>query len=182
MALPKTIILAIKRKNVLFIGCKDEDVRHTEVKESLMFMNDKFHPICGNWFWDDRHGSDLFCRKLGYDKAKKFDSRYDLPADGVSLGRCPQDAKHFDSCTHGVTSGEACTLFQIGCKDNVKHCIPGNRMGMNIECEGGDGRRSSCQGNHSSHFVFYSKNVRLSAREWAFILILTKVIFCKPCV
>ena len=68
----------------------------------------------------------------------------------------------------------------VGCKDNVKHCIPGKRMGMNIECEGGDGRRSSCQGNHSSHFVFYSKNVRLSAREWAFILILTKVIFCKP--
>ena len=136
-------------KSHSLIECKNEDVRYTRGKEALMFMNGKFHPICKRFFWDSRHGSDLFCKKLGYDGANYKKSNYDLTADGVSLGDCVQGAKHFNTCTKYADPNRSCPLFQIGgaCNDNKKYCIPGESQGMKIECAGGNGRRSMCEGN-----------------------------------
>ena len=121
----------------------------TAEKEALIFMNGKFHPICGRFFWDNRNGPDLFCKKLGYDQASNYGSRYSLPFEGVSLGSCSQNAIHFNSCQIYPDPDRSCPLYQIGgaCKDGVEYCNQGKQMGIKIECKGGPGKRSSCEGN-----------------------------------
>ena len=43
------------------------DVKLEEDGTPLVFWDSQWIPICGHYFWDNQHGAELFCRKMGFE-------------------------------------------------------------------------------------------------------------------
>ena len=93
-----------------------------------IFINEMWVPICGHYFWDNNHGAELFCQKLGY-KSGQPGAKSPLPSDGVKIGKCYY--------------GDIWPNCSGGCND---HSIGGNEL---CDCRSGamSGTKINCVGN-----------------------------------
>jgi len=101
-----------------------------------------WHPICGHYFWDNEHGANAFCKKLGYNQgvmtaeisipvigAASSNVVYDR--DSVVVGRCDEDDDIF-SCQafcNLYTIGGGCTIYSA-----IPWCHAGQNSGITLEC------------------------------------------------
>jgi hypothetical protein len=60
-----------------FPTCGNYDVMLTSYPrgEARIFMENRWHPLCGHYFWDNDNGATSFCNKLGYANGVRFDTR-----------------------------------------------------------------------------------------------------------
>lgn len=91
------------------MGCEDGDVRIADADalapevdlNPQVYFGNKWHPICGHYFWDNDNGAVAFCRKLGF--ASGYFPGGNSPGNGDEL---KEDAMPVGTCHHGE-------LFQI---------------------------------------------------------------------
>ena len=88
-----------------------------------MFWEVSWSPICGHWFWDNQHGAEAFCQKLGFNGGRfnKVDGAYD--EDAIEVGKCNSEER-IDSCTAGNN-------FYT----RTDWCKAGERMKITIACD-----------------------------------------------
>jgi len=105
-------------------------VRLVEEKFPEIFWNGIWTPICGDWFWNNDYGADLFCQKL--------DSKYvsgtvtmrqdiKLIRDGIRIGKCNINDSSLLSCTGG------CNDLETGNR-HCAVCGAGQLATINIKC------------------------------------------------
>ena len=106
-------------------------LNNDEVAE--IYQNEKWIPICGNWFWNNNNGATLFCQQLGYKfgivKQESITRQVPLPDDGFRIGECKAD-DIWSQCTGG------CNDYNIG-GNRCGDCRSGTMAGLKIECSNG---------------------------------------------
>ena len=111
----------------------DGDVQLRTDNTPLIFVEGKFRPICGHFFWDDKNGVNLFCRKLGYMTGKITAKRLQIDDDAVQIGKCISGAESFSQCGIG-----SCTPMEVGgTKQRHCRCRAGEKAGFRVTCSGG---------------------------------------------
>ena len=121
----------------------------------MIFVEGDFHPICGHFFWNDKNGANLFCKKLGYESADLNISGVTISTAAVMVGRCKAQDTDIAQCTGGL-----CNTMEIGGTCSTAKCLPGNN-GIKIACHGGLNRPQSCEedgnndGTPCENFFFF---------------------------
>ena len=112
----------------------DNDLRLRENKYPEILINDKWSPICGHHFWDNKYGATIFCQKLSseYTSGKVKNTGLPLVSDGVRIGQCNSQDKSFSSC-----SGGGCNDYpEVGGQCGGGNCSAGQAATIEIECFG----------------------------------------------
>ena len=108
------------------------DLRLRENKYPEILINDKWSPICGHYFWDNKYGATIFCQKLSseYISGKVKNTGLPLASDGVRIGLCNSQDKSFSLC-----SGGGCNDYpEVGGQCGGGNCSAGQRASIEIEC------------------------------------------------
>ena len=112
----------------------------------MIFWNGDWFRICSHHFWDNYHGANLFCRKLGYDSGKPIRQRirkaYRSKSVGFWVGKCQRNDR-WPYCTGRCNKrklGEFCKTGLFG----GPSCNDGKYDLFHINCYGGSGVISSC--------------------------------------
>merc|ERR1719336_889951 len=101
-----------------------------------LFYEKKWWPICGHYFWDNEHGAETFCKKLGYTGGKLEKHRKKLSVEALLIGVC-KPGQSLDKCTgncNNYLSDEKCS-----------NCASGQHVGIKAICTGGNGLATSCR-------------------------------------
>ena len=112
----------------------DNDLRLRENKYPEILINDKWSPICGHHFWDNKYGATIFCQKLSseYISGKVKNTGLPLASDGVRIGLCNSQDKSFSLC-----SGGGCNDYpEVGGQCGGGNCSAGQAATIEIECFG----------------------------------------------
>ena len=95
-----------------------------------MFINGRWSPICGHWFWDNNNGATLFCQKLDpkfvSGKVSRINKR--LGSDAVRVGKCRRNDQ-WPKCTWG------CNDLGKGNRGCAR-CGRGQNASIAIKCQG----------------------------------------------
>ena len=94
-----------------------------------VFLNGKWSPICGHWFWDNNHGADLFCQKLDPTfTSGTITKRRDKPleSDGIRIGKC-LGGDQWLGCSGGCND--------LGTGNGCAQCAAGQGASVEIHCE-----------------------------------------------
>ena len=134
--------------NELNLGlCSYGDVKLEDDGTPFVFWDNEWIPICGHYFWDNIHGANLFCRKMGY-ASGSLSGRGSGEKYGVNsfrIGKC-NSGDEWESCSGG------CNDYQSGgaCENNGRaHCDKDQGVKVSIECFGGGSiKATSCRGNN----------------------------------
>ena len=123
------------------------DVKFEENSTPYIVWDNVWSPICGHYFWDNQHGSELFCQKLGYTSGTFERSNQKYSKDAIDVGRCnPGDT--LEKCTGGGNG------YIVG-SDNW--CSAGKGVKITISCKGDSTQSSSCKLNsgndNSTHYI-----------------------------
>jgi len=125
-------------------------VRIKQEKYPEIFLNGKWVPICGHYFWDTNYGADLFCQKLDPKFTSGIVSKSHgkrLASDGVRIGKCQQGDQRLKSCTGG------CNDFGIGNElFGCANCEAGQLAAVEIQCF--TGQKDDCQTVEGKKCVF----------------------------
>ena len=110
----------------LLLVCKDGDVSFYD-NIPKVFWSGNFISICGNGFWNNNHGSTLFCQKLGYTSGntKRSEGQSTSSLKALFVGECKAADTNLASCSAGYNS-RAITSF--------KDCT--NGFTYEIQCDG----------------------------------------------
>ena len=102
-----------------------------EGKYPEIWINDKWSPICGHYFWNNPYGATLFCKKLSseYTSGKVKNTGLPLASDGVRVGECLSQDKSLSSCTGGCSD-----YPEVGGQCGGGNCSAGQRAAIEIEC------------------------------------------------
>ena len=113
----------------LLIGCKDGDVSFYDNIPKL-FWSGNFISICGNGFWNNNHGSTLFCQKLGYTSGntKRSEGQSTSSMKALFVGECKVTDTNLASCSGG---------HNVRTITSLKDCS--NGYTYEIKCDGGNG-------------------------------------------
>ena len=121
----------------LCLDCPNGEVVLNYADEPQMYWNGKLLPICGNDFWDDNVGADLFCQKLGYESGtvSKKAGPSELTDDALHIGKCQVGDTDLTACTGGnndyvVSQHKDCNTDDV----------------FTITCNGASDKRRSCVG------------------------------------
>ena len=94
-----------------------------------VYFDGKWVPICGQYFWNNNIGANLFCQEFGFEYGTLKNTHLTLPNDGLIIGKCEQrDA--WLQC-----SGN-CNNLQIGGFCGGEKCTKGSKSGILIDCSG----------------------------------------------
>ena len=131
--------------------CSNGDVKLASDGTPWIYWDDLWSPICGTYFWDNNHGAEKFCQKLGYTSGTishggsgwlgRASGSYGI--DSFRIGRC-NDNDAWPSCSGGCNDykvGGTCSYW------NTAHCTAEQVVKIIISCTGGLPRSSSCPGN-----------------------------------
>ena len=104
-----------------------------------IFWDLKWHPICGQYFWDNNIGATLICNKLGYNSgvvSRMYGEKYST--DAFKIGMC----KINDNLTN--CSGN-CNDYRVGgyCRNSNMKDIANGRP--NARCDKSSGPKISIQ-------------------------------------
>ena len=93
-----------------------------------MFWHGEFVAICGDVFWDNHHGAELFCRKLGYESGfiQKVAGASTSTLQALQVGKCTDTDTILSECS-GDFNGRSVVPFKDCSKDHT----------YNIICSGG---------------------------------------------
>jgi len=106
-------------------------VRIKQEKYPEIFLNGKWVPICGHYFWDTNYGADLFCQKLDPKFTNGIVSKSHgkrLASDGVRIGKCQPEDQQLLSCTGGGND------LGIGNGFATANCEAGQLAAVEIQC------------------------------------------------
>ena len=95
------------------------------------FVNGKWVPICGHFFWDNNIVASLFCQQLGFVSGSIKERFQILPNDGLRVGKCLNGDK-WPQCT-----GNCNQLVVGGQCNNGAQCTKGQNAAVSMECIGG---------------------------------------------
>ena len=115
-----------------YSSCQDGDVKLQTDGTPFLFMDDKWFPICGHYFWDNDHGATSFCNILGYPKGTVHKTKHRYSEDSIRVGKC-EEGEYLMACTDGSNS------YETG-----GDCSAGNEAGIIITCAEQGDRYSSC--------------------------------------
>lgn len=122
----------------VFTECKDGDVSFHE-DNPLVFWKGEFLRICGDGFWDNSHGAELFCKKLGYESGRiqTVSGASTSTLQALQVGSCSSTDTSLSDC-HGAANHysrhqfkdcSAHHTYKITCSGGVEilraSCIPG---------------------------------------------------------
>ena len=124
--------------------CKDGDVKFEKnnfgnPRIAKMFVNGAFHPICGHYFWNNRHGANLFCRKMGYESGILSKRKVPNSRNAVQVGVCKEGDVDVANCTGGF-----CNTLELGGMCFNATCKAGVNAAVVIECKGNSEKTNSC--------------------------------------
>ena len=104
-----------------------------EGKYPEIWINGKWSPICGHYFWNNPYGATLFCQKLSseYTSGKVKNTGLPLASDGVRVGECLSQDKSLSSCTGGCSD-----YPEVGGQCGGGNCSAGQAATIEIECFG----------------------------------------------
>ena len=94
-----------------------------------VYFQGNWVPICGPWFRGNNVGATLFCQQLGFDSGKSHNTKRELEADALIIGKC-QDGDKWLECT------EDCNGNVLGTFDECPNvnCKESSPEGLDIEC------------------------------------------------
>jgi len=119
-------------------ACVDGNVKLSSYPTGIpyIYANERFSPICGHGFWNNRYGCDLVCQGLGYDS-----SDGDTPEHSGSFSGVPPegDAIHVGICADGDTDLKACTGGYNRFPDTQNNCAVGQEVAAQCTCVGASG-------------------------------------------
>ena len=90
----------------------------------------KWYPICGHYFWDNKHGAETICKGLGFPTGtlQKTSKHYD--SDAMRVGAC-KVGEQLRSCTAGGN-----VWGQLDTSGG--RCKKGHRVGITVTCAGAE--------------------------------------------
>ena len=106
-------------------NCEDGDVKLENDGSPFIFLDDKWSPICGHWFWDNNNGAKAFCKKLGYPSGTLQKIRRRYSKDALRVGRC-REGEDLMACTWGCNEYET----GVGCAS----CSKSDAQSISITC------------------------------------------------
>jgi len=109
-------------------GCNVGDVKLEKDGTPMLFWKEKWSPICGHYFWDNQHGANTFCKKLGYPSGKQERASAKYGEESIQIGRCNKDVDLTE------------------CTKKKSYCPAKDKVAIRITCEGlkSDTVSSSC--------------------------------------
>ena len=118
-----------------FTACKDGDVSFHD-GNPLVFSKGEFFAICGDAFWDNQHGADLFCKTLSYESGaiQRVKGRSTSTSKAFRVGVCLNTDINLSTCSGGRNKH---TIHPF------KECT--NGYTYKIVCSGGNGAKASCK-------------------------------------
>ena len=129
---------------ILLLDCIDGDVSYLGDVPQIMWRG-RFWDICGNGFWNNDYGAELFCKKLGYEKGTIETIK------GKSGKATTRLSFHVGECTKSDTSLLKCTPDQKVSIMLTKNCTKGHHY--RVHCNGGSkGSKISCAGKYNMLF------------------------------
>ena len=110
--------------------CNVGDVKLEKDGTPMLFWKEKWSPICGHYFWDNQHGANTFCKKLGYPSGKQERASAKYGEESIQIGRCNKDVDLTE------------------CTKKKSYCPAKDKVAIRITCEGlkSDTVSSSCGG------------------------------------
>ena len=133
-------------------ACKQWDVRIHHVSGTTyipqIYWHDKWTPICGHYFSENRVGARTFCNKLGYfdgsivqENVKAYDE------DAYWIGKC-EHSDSFPKCQGGCNEnkvGGQCSEWAHWPWKYSRNCDKGQKgAALYIDCVGEHGKTSTC--------------------------------------
>ena len=89
-------------RTILFPGCIDGnfDVAFDHANDPKVYYGGRFVRICGDHFWDNNNGANVFCQQLGYEAGTivKSSGVARNGEDALYVGECPSSAKSLSDC------------------------------------------------------------------------------------
>ena len=129
----------------------DRDLKLGEKGKPYVYLDKKWNPICGHYFWDNEIGVGKFCNEVGYSKGSINEKKRGEEAKRphFKIGKC-EDVDNFPFCKggcNGMDVGGKCT------EDEQKKCDEGNSVSFYVTCSGEynetKAKESSCKGKYS---------------------------------
>ena len=90
-------------------------------------FQDKYHPICGHFFWDNDDGATTICKALGFSRGTRWTTEDKYDVDAMPVGKC-KAGEPLTKCTGG---GNAWGDFNY--RDG--YCNRGNTIGVKVICD-----------------------------------------------
>ena len=114
---------------ILTEKCANGDAKLDANSIPFLFWDGNWSSICGHWFWDNQHGVEAFCQKLGF-KGGMF-SKKNIPYkdDAIQVGKCSSE-ETIDSCTAAQNPYTKTGWCQAG------YLYDGKHIGFTISCDG----------------------------------------------
>ena len=126
----------------------------------MIYWNEHWHPICATRFAEDRHGTNLFCKKLDFVTGQAtLNFTVANSEDAFALGKCNVNDQ-WPNCKGGCNNknvGHRCYWTTVDGKLNhYTDCREGSAPKLFITCSGPTITDSitSCRGNE----IVYSQN------------------------
>merc|ERR1712020_532793 len=94
---------------------------------------EKWSPICGHWFWDNQHGANTFCKKLGYLSGKQERANEKYGEKSIQIGRCNKDVD-LTECTKkkGYCGAKDKVAIRITCADPTSDTLSSSCGGASV--------------------------------------------------
>ena len=114
--------------------CNVGDVKLEKDGTPMLFWKEKWSPICGHYFWDNQHGANTFCKKLGYlsgkqERANRANKKYG--EESIQIGRCNKDVD-LTECTKKKTycGAKDKVAIRITCADPTSDTVSSSCGGI----------------------------------------------------
>ena len=124
-------------------ACRNGDVMLERNGTPLLFLDNKWSPICGHYFWDTVNGAKAFCKRLAYPSGTLQRIGHTYSEDSVRVGYC-NEGEDLLACTGG------CNEYETGYGNgNSGSCTKNDKVSVSITCVEQSDIFSSCglQGN-----------------------------------
>merc|ERR1711881_521945 len=128
----KRLVVKPERDWDVYMKCEEHcnvgDVKLEKDGTPMLFWKEKWSPICGHYFWDNQHGANTFCKKLGSPSGKQERASAKYGEESIQIGRCNKDVDLTE------------------CTKKKSYCHAGDKVAIRITCEGlkSDTVSSSC--------------------------------------
>ena len=128
---------------------KDQNSKKDGLKGKEEHNGGMWWPICGQFFSENNHGANLFCRQLNSQYTggsvvltqyqAQDDEKSTIPMDSFMVGKCNEKDRSLQRCS------DRCNLRDLGGNCENQSCTAGKGKRVKIQCHG----RTSLTPEHS---------------------------------
>lgn len=111
-----------------FIRARGGKVEYGKAFVPEVWSNGKYHPICGHFFWDNSHGAETVCKRLGLTEGKGevIQTRNVYDQDAMPVGKCNAGEPLYKCTAGGNAFGDL--------NDRAGYCKTGESVGIQVVC------------------------------------------------